>query len=363
MTREGKGRAHSSEAGIRFLAVARIVDRVVVASYTHVDSSRRGDSSSSQVYADVLQRVLKSQQTVEQNPRLTITDRDVGTVHYDTDGSTAIYLAVTAFEYPQRTAFKCLADLKSRFQASFGEALHKSAEGGLTKVARQILVDICNTFADPAAVDKTVGVLKQVEEVKGIMHDSINEMLATRDNLEVLEDKTEAMNSQAATFQRQATSLKRHMWWRNMKLKLVCAMIIIIVLCYIFVPQMLSSMPADDGESGESGESGTAQARAPAASAHPRLSKPASLRHASTPPPEPHEYTRSLARAPPGKHRGGRDDSRRRGRLRRAQQVTRSACASCFATSLQSVCPVVKDKSRNAITFDLLGLAVSDTRG
>tara|TARA_B100000795_G_scaffold90703_1_gene65979 strand:- start:549 stop:680 length:132 start_codon:yes stop_codon:yes gene_type:complete len=25
----------------------------------------------------------------------------------------------------------------------------------------------------------------QVEEVKGIMHDSINEMLATRDNLEV----------------------------------------------------------------------------------------------------------------------------------------------------------------------------------
>ena len=260
MTREGKGRAHSSDAGIRFLAVARIVDRVVVASYTHVDSSRRGESSSSQVYADVLQRVLKSQQTVEQNPRLTITDREVGTVHYDTDGSTAIYLAVTAFEYPQRTAFKCLADLKARFQASFGEALHKSAEGGLTKVARQILVDICNTFADPAAVDKTVGVLKQVEEVKGIMHDSINEMLATRDNLEVLEDKTEGLRAEAATFQRSATSLKRHMWWRNMKLKLVCAMIIIIVLCYIFVPQMLSSMPADTDESG------TAQARAPAPS-------------------------------------------------------------------------------------------------
>ena len=131
---EGKRRAASGgDEGVRFVAVARMVDRVVVASYTHVDKRGEGGSSSGQVYADVLQRVLRSQQTVESNPRLTITDREVGTIHYDTDGNVAIYFAVTAYDYPQRTAFKCLADLKARFQASFGEALHKSAEGGLTR--------------------------------------------------------------------------------------------------------------------------------------------------------------------------------------------------------------------------------------
>ena len=65
-----------------------------------------------------------------------------------------------------------------------------------------------------------------------------HEMLATRDNLEVLEDKTEALRSEAATFQRQAVTLKRSMWWRNMKLKLLCGVVIIIVLAYVLLPQL-----------------------------------------------------------------------------------------------------------------------------
>ena len=157
MVNEGKRRANTGEAppGVRFLSVARMLDRVVVASYTHVAGSSKNDQ-----YAEVLHKVLKSSKTVADNPRLTITDREVGTVHYDTD-KYAIYVAITAFDYPQRTAFKCLSELKSRFRSGtdFGEALHKSAEGGLTKPARQTLADLCLTYADPAAVDKTIGVL------------------------------------------------------------------------------------------------------------------------------------------------------------------------------------------------------------
>ena len=278
MVNTGKRRADGPLGeGVRFVAVARMEDRVVVAAYTH------GSSSRDQLYTDVLHKVIRSQKTVTDNPRLTITDREVGTVHYDTDRS-AIFVAITAFEYPQRTAFKCLGDLRTRFQASFGEALHKSAEGGLSKPARQILADVCNTFEDPAAVDKTLGVLRQVEdllwldllwlhllwlhltwlhllwlyllwqveEVKGIMHDSINEMLATRDNLEVLEDKTETLRSEAATFQRQAVTLKRSMWWRNMKLKLLCGFLILIVLGYVFLP-MLANLPGVQQGGSDSG--------------------------------------------------------------------------------------------------------------
>jgi hypothetical protein len=161
MVNTGKRRADGPLGeGVRFVAVARMEDRVVVASYTHGSSSSRD-----QLYTDVLHKVIRSQKTVTDNPRLTITDREVGTVHYDTDRS-AIFVAITAFEYPQRVAFKCLGDLRSRFQASFGEALHKSAEGGLSKPARQILADVCNTFEDPAAVDKTIGVLRQVEDLR-----------------------------------------------------------------------------------------------------------------------------------------------------------------------------------------------------
>ena len=46
--------------------------------------------------------------------------------------------------------------------------------------------------------------LWQVEEVKGIMHDSINEMLATRDNLEVRRAQCAAVTA-AAKFETEST--------------------------------------------------------------------------------------------------------------------------------------------------------------
>ena len=141
------------QPGIRFVAVSRAADRVLVAAYSHKLSS----SSKADPFVAVVTRVLGSPQTVEDYPRLTITDREVGTIHYDTS-RTCIFLVVTAPDYPQRIAFKCLADLKARFQSSFGEQLHKSAEGGLSKVARQLMTDVCTTFADPASVDRAIGV-------------------------------------------------------------------------------------------------------------------------------------------------------------------------------------------------------------
>ena len=165
MVNEGKRPMSSGE--VRFLAVARMEDRVVVASYTHGGSSRHD------LHTGVLQKVLRSQKTVTDNPRLTITDRDVGTVHYDTDRS-AIYVAITAFDYPQRTAFKCLGDLMTRFQASFGDALHKSAEGGLSRDARPLLAETCARFADAAEVDKVLGIQRDVAEVQGVMQDAVS---------------------------------------------------------------------------------------------------------------------------------------------------------------------------------------------
>ena len=97
------------ESGVRFLAVGRVSDlsdRVLCATYAH-----GCDTATAQHFHSVSTRVLASTSTIDQYPRLTVTDRDAGTVHYDTsEGS--IFLIITSPEYPQRIAFKC-ADLTS----------------------------------------------------------------------------------------------------------------------------------------------------------------------------------------------------------------------------------------------------------
>eukprot|EP00316_Scyphosphaera_apsteinii_P013509 CAMPEP_0119312710 /NCGR_PEP_ID=MMETSP1333-20130426/26966_1 /TAXON_ID=418940 /ORGANISM="Scyphosphaera apsteinii, Strain RCC1455" /LENGTH=206 /DNA_ID=CAMNT_0007317367 /DNA_START=29 /DNA_END=646 /DNA_ORIENTATION=+ len=206
MSRTRGSGGSSSGDGLRFLAAGRSCDRVIIASYAH-----HSDSAAAQRYHAVTQRVLGSANTIERYPRLTVTDRESGTVHYDTD-QTCIFLIVTSPEYPQRIAFKCLGELKTRFNEAHGEAVHKSAEGGLTRAGRMLFVEVASRFEEPASVDKATHLLREVGEVKDIMQDSIQDLLATRENLEVLEDKTIQLRSEAATFQRKAVDLRRSMW-------------------------------------------------------------------------------------------------------------------------------------------------------
>ena len=41
-------------------------------------------------------------------------------------------------------------------------------------------------------------------------------------------DKTENLNKQAITFKKGSTALRRHMWWKNMKLNLIILIVLIV---------------------------------------------------------------------------------------------------------------------------------------
>jgi len=86
---------------------------------------------------------------------------------------------------------------------------------------------------------KTQQVLEQVEEVKGIMHNNIDVMLKNHEKVSTIHDKTEIMQNNAKQFKKQATAVHRQMWWRNCKLNMIIALIVIAVLLVIIVPIVL----------------------------------------------------------------------------------------------------------------------------
>ena len=115
-------RALTDEPGIKYVAVGRSFDRVILATY----SCKPEGSAATQSLHAVIMRILCSTGAIDQHPRLTITDRQVGTVHYDTERS-FVFFCVTEGDYPQRLAFKCIAALKADFIKQFGDNAEKSA--------------------------------------------------------------------------------------------------------------------------------------------------------------------------------------------------------------------------------------------
>jgi vesicle-associated membrane protein 7 len=63
------------------------------------------------------------------------------------------------------------------------------------------------------------------------MVENIEKVLARGEKIELLVDKTEALNNSARKFQRASKSLKSAMWWKNVKMWLLIGAIVIVV-CY-----------------------------------------------------------------------------------------------------------------------------------
>jgi len=85
----------------------------------------------------------------------------------------------------------------------------------------------------PKGSDKTKKVLQEVEEVKNIMHDNVTKMTSNMVQLDVIEDKTANMVDVSGQFANRSKTLKRKMWWQNMKVNLIIAIVVIIVIAII----------------------------------------------------------------------------------------------------------------------------------
>lgn len=88
----------------------------------------------------------------------------------------------------------------------------------------------------PDEMSKLSKLKAQITEVKGIMMDNIEKVLDRGEKIELLVDKTENLQFQADSFQRQGRQLRRKMWFQNLQLKLMVggAILVFIIIVWLF---------------------------------------------------------------------------------------------------------------------------------
>lgn len=195
-----------------------------MADYAPVDNR----DLSHRLLEDKRERVLHSGR-VEEHRRLTITDKDVGTVHFDSDRS-CVYLIICSREYDQRVAFKFLEELKRDFLSRFSGDIDSARHSSLSRSANEAFQSLCQRYNNVENVDKVASVAMQVDEVKGVMQDNIQSVLRNQENIETLLDQTDTMKNEATGFQRSANRAKEKMWWKNVKLQIVIIVIVIVII-------------------------------------------------------------------------------------------------------------------------------------
>lgn len=102
----------------------------------------------------------------------------------------------------------------------FRSAPSPSTQGDLPAYGLQgsfgpVISSLMHTYNTAPPMDELARAQTELNHVKDIMVQNVEQILNRGERIELLVDKTDAMAGQATAFRRGARSVRRQMWWRN----------------------------------------------------------------------------------------------------------------------------------------------------
>lgn len=151
--------------------------------------------------------------------------------HYVTSGGLT-YVCLADRGMGQSIPLNFLDEVCGRFESSFlsasrtAVALQMNAE--FQPVIRG-LMEMYNEAAD-TSIDR---IRSHVAEISDNMVDNIDKIMMRQEKIELLVEKTETLNRTAMQFRRQAVDVRRTLWWRDVRAKIVMVSITLVLIFLI----------------------------------------------------------------------------------------------------------------------------------
>ncbi|EME41109.1 hypothetical protein DOTSEDRAFT_56133 [Dothistroma septosporum NZE10] len=183
--------------------------------------------------------------------KLTFTDKNNDTfIHYIADASPSssnpdslsadglTYLVVARADLGRRVPFGYLVEIKKRFLKEFDpertnfSSLPSYGAAAFNATLKEIMVHYGTTKAGQDDAFKNVQ--SEIDNVRGIMTENIERVLERGERIDLLVDKTDKLGGSAADFRVRSRGLRRKMWWKNVRLMVLLA-VVIVFLVYLFI--------------------------------------------------------------------------------------------------------------------------------
>lgn len=157
---------------------------------------------------------------------------DTYMVHVLTHRSGVVFLCACDKAYANYMAFKYLEKISANFIAFFREDTHRTPQACLS-FTRQLKQE-ADFFNSPDA-NKLKKIQQDIDQVKSVMLENIDTILERGDKIEGLMEKTTLLLGESTTFSSNATSLRRKMWLKNVKLLAIAVLLVLGVLTIILL--------------------------------------------------------------------------------------------------------------------------------
>ncbi|KAK0199757.1 vesicle-associated membrane protein [Desarmillaria ectypa] len=137
--------------------------------------------------------------------------------HYVSEGGYT-YLVMADDSAGRRMPFAFLAELQRKFTSAPSSSSSDDMPAyGLQGTFGPTISSLMHTYNTAPPSDELTRAQTELNQVKDIMVQNVEQILSRGERIELLVDKTDAMAGQATAFRRGARSVRRQMWWKNKK--------------------------------------------------------------------------------------------------------------------------------------------------
>ncbi|KAJ7054132.1 synaptobrevin-domain-containing protein [Mycena amicta] len=82
---------------------------------------------------------------------------------------------------------------------------------------------------------KTAAIQAQIDDTVGIMRENITKVAERGERLDALQDKTDNLAVSAQGFRRGANRVRKNMWWKDMKMRIIIGAAIAVIIIIVVV--------------------------------------------------------------------------------------------------------------------------------
>ena len=154
--------------------------------------------------------------------------------HYVVD-SGIIFLCMATEDTKRRVTFDFLEEIKALWRQSYSTVEQTALAFSLNDAFAPVLSAKMAYYSDTPDSGNIAMVQKRLDSVKEVMIENIDKVLDRGEKIELLVDKTEALNQSAYKFEKQSRNLQKDMWYRGLRNQLIIGFVLFLIVLFSMV--------------------------------------------------------------------------------------------------------------------------------
>ena len=142
-----------------------------------------------------------------------------------------IFIILAQNDYPERYIFELIQKINEENIPT----MVNDETRELNPSGRQALKQLIDVYQDPKNINRLSDIQSDVDSIKVDMKQNINKMVENVEDVNDLQNKSEALKMETSDYQKNAVEIKKITWWQNFKLWLILGGVVLLLILFIIL--------------------------------------------------------------------------------------------------------------------------------